>query len=164
MYDYKKACRLVAYGICKGSIGEAVKANGCSLTTTQTLELQSKCQDQVDSMTDESNSVTLTDDNDITIIVDDDDADNVVITVDDAFDDAVISADDGISADDTIFSADDDADNVIITIDDNIFSADDDNAVINVDDDADNVIITIDDATTSVCEDATLVLEVDALG
>lgn len=67
-YDYKKTCRSVAYGICKGSVGDSVQANGCSLTTRQTLRLQNKCKAQVDSMTTESNNtMTMTDDNDITI-------------------------------------------------------------------------------------------------
>jgi hypothetical protein len=85
VYDYKKTCRSVAYGICKGAVGGSVQANGCSLTTSQTLRLQNKCKAQVDSMTTESNTMTMTDDNDITIIVDDDDVDNVIITIDDAF-------------------------------------------------------------------------------
>lgn len=57
--SYKATCRSVAYGICKGEVGAAVEANGCSITTSQTLNLQRKCENQVDSMTSESDDTVI---------------------------------------------------------------------------------------------------------
>jgi hypothetical protein len=57
--SYKATCRSVAYGICKGEVGAAVEANGCSITTSQTLNLQRKCKNQVDSMTSESDDTVI---------------------------------------------------------------------------------------------------------
>ena len=49
--NYKEKCRRVAYGICQGSVGAEVEKNGCSLTTGELLELQEKCEGQVNEMT-----------------------------------------------------------------------------------------------------------------
>jgi len=49
--DYKEKCREVATGVCEGAVGDQVSQNGCSITTSDLLELQNKCEGQVDSMT-----------------------------------------------------------------------------------------------------------------
>ena len=49
--DYKEACREVASGICEGAVGNQVNDNGCSLTTSELLMLQDKCEYQVNLMT-----------------------------------------------------------------------------------------------------------------
>lgn len=49
--DYKEACREVASGICEGAVGNQVNNNGCSLTTSELLMLQDKCEYQVNLMT-----------------------------------------------------------------------------------------------------------------
>jgi hypothetical protein len=49
--DYKEACREVAYGVCKGAVGEQVYDNGCSISTSDLLGLQKMCEQQVDMMT-----------------------------------------------------------------------------------------------------------------
>ncbi|KAL3784827.1 hypothetical protein ACHAWO_005823, partial [Cyclotella atomus] len=57
--SFKATCRSVAYGICKGEVGAAVEANGCSITTSQTLNLRRKCKIQVDSMTSVSHDTVI---------------------------------------------------------------------------------------------------------
>ena len=48
--DYKQNCREVAYGVCEGAIGDQVD-DDCSMSTSDLLELQSKCKQQVNEMT-----------------------------------------------------------------------------------------------------------------
>mmetsp|Transcript_14805 Transcript_14805/g.32163 ORF Transcript_14805/g.32163 Transcript_14805/m.32163 type:complete len:137 (-) Transcript_14805:90-500(-) len=50
--DYKKTCRQVAYGICKGQISTKINKY-CSdkrLSSTKMLRLQDKCKKQIDGM------------------------------------------------------------------------------------------------------------------
>ena len=49
--DYQKACRTVAYGICKGRIGQQVRNNcGVELGTVELLEKQNECVDKINKM------------------------------------------------------------------------------------------------------------------
>ena len=50
--DYKESCREVAYGICRGVVGDKVEDNGCLNTPdNKIVQLQNKCVDQVNLMT-----------------------------------------------------------------------------------------------------------------
>lgn len=48
--NYKEQCRVVAIGICEGSVGQQVQKNGCTLTTSELLVLQDKCTDAVNDL------------------------------------------------------------------------------------------------------------------
>lgn len=50
--DYKETCREVAYGICTGYISTTINkyCSDSNVSTSELLELQNKCEDQVDSM------------------------------------------------------------------------------------------------------------------
>lgn len=50
--DYKETCREVAYGICSGYISTTINkyCSGSNVSTSELLELQKKCEKQVDNM------------------------------------------------------------------------------------------------------------------
>lgn len=48
--NYKAQCKDVAESICKGAINGYVQGNGCDITTSQLVNLQDKCEDQIESM------------------------------------------------------------------------------------------------------------------
>ena len=49
--DYKAECREVATGVCEGSVKKQVNKNGCGISSEDLLELQGKCERQVNRMT-----------------------------------------------------------------------------------------------------------------
>ncbi|KAL7478469.1 hypothetical protein ACHAW6_004235 [Cyclotella cf. meneghiniana] len=49
--NWKRQCREVATGVCEGAILNQVRANGCSMTTSQLRTEQNRCRGQVNRMT-----------------------------------------------------------------------------------------------------------------
>ena len=56
--NYKAQCKDVAESICEGAIYGYVVDNGCDITTSQLLNLQDDCEDQIESMVGEDDDNT----------------------------------------------------------------------------------------------------------